>query len=240
MMPEKKSLSRIPGELYVVATPLGNLEDISLRALRILRTVCAIACEDTRQTIKILNRYKIKTKLISYFHPKEQQKIPKLLSLLLQGKDLALVSDAGTPGISDPGFPLIREALDRGIKVVPIPGPCAITAALSASGLPSHKFHFLSFPSPKKQATKKLLDTVKDEKETLVFYVPARKLPIFLQLIRETLGERKSVVARELTKRYEEFLRGTPSELIVETEKKEIKGEVTLLVEGKPRKSSQT
>jgi 16S rRNA (cytidine1402-2'-O)-methyltransferase len=184
MMPEKKSLSRIPGELYVVATPLGNLEDISLRALRILRTVCAIACEDTRQTIKILNRYKIKTKLISYFHPKEQQKIPKLLSLLLQGKDLALVSDAGTPGISDPGFPLIREALDRGIKVVPIPGPCAITAALSASGLPSHKFHFLSFPSPKKQATKKLLDTVKDEKETLVFYVPARKLPIFLQLIR--------------------------------------------------------
>jgi 16S rRNA (cytidine1402-2'-O)-methyltransferase len=238
-MPEKKSYLKIRGELYVVATPLGNLEDISLRALRILRNVFAIACEDTRQTIKILNTYKIKTKLISYFHPKEQQKIPKLLSLLLQGKNIALVSDAGTPGISDPGYPLIREALARGIKVVPIPGPCAITAALSASGLPTHKFHFLSFPSPKKHAMKKMLDTVKNERETLVFYIPARKVPTFLQLIRETLGERQIVLARELTKLHEEFLRGTPSELLFEAEKREIKGEVTLLIEGKPKKRPQ-
>jgi len=238
-MPEKKSDLKARGELYVVATPLGNLEDMSLRALRILRNVSAIACEDTRQTIKILNKYKIKTKLISYFHPKEQQKIPKLLSFLLQGKDIALVSDAGTPGISDPGYPLIKEALARGIKVVPIPGPSAITAALSASGLPTQKFHFLSFPSPKKHAMKKILDTAKNERETLVFYIPARKVPQFLQLIRETLGERQIVVARELTKLHEEFLRGTPSELLFETEKREIKGEVTLLIEGKPKKRSQ-
>jgi 16S rRNA (cytidine1402-2'-O)-methyltransferase len=237
-MPEKKTSSKMQGKLYVVATPIGNLEDISLRALKILGKVSAIACEDTRQTIKILNKYNLKKKLISYFHPKEQQKIPKILSLLQQGKDVALVSDAGTPGISDPGYPLIREALVRGVKVVPIPGASAITAALSASGLPANKFHFLSFPSPKKHAAKKMLDTVKDERTTLVFYVPTRKLSTFLQLIRETLGERQVVVARELTKLHEEFLRGTPSELLFELEKREIKGEVTLLIGGKSKKEA--
>jgi 16S rRNA (cytidine1402-2'-O)-methyltransferase len=235
-MPEKKSSKETQGKLYVVATPIGNLEDISLRALRILGNVSAIACEDTRQTIKILNKYNIKKKLISYFHPKEQQKIPKLLSILQEGQDVALVSDAGTPGISDPGYPLIREALAQGVEVVPIPGASAITAALSASGLPTHKFHFLSFPSPKKHATKKMLDAIKNERETLVFYVPTRKLSIFLHLIREILGERQIVVAKELTKLHEEFLRGTPSELLFEIEKREIKGEVTLLIGGKSKK----
>ncbi len=236
-MTEPKSPSTTPGTLYVVATPLGNLEDISLRALRILRDVSAIACEDTRKTIKILNKYNIKKRLISYFHPKEHQKVPKLLSILQQGEDLALVSDAGTPGISDPGYPLIQEALARGIRVVPVPGPSAVAAALSASGLPTHEFHFLSFPSPKKHAVKKMLDTVKNGKATLVFYIPARKVPSFLHLIRETLGERKTVIAREMTKLYEEFLRGTPSELLSETEKIEIKGEVTLLVAGRSKKN---
>jgi len=237
-MPEKKSSIETRGKLYVVATPIGNLEDISLRALKILGNVSVIACEDTRQTIKILNKYKIKKKLISYFHPKEQQKITRLLSLLQQGKDVALVSDAGTPGISDPGYPLIREALAQGVKVVPIPGASAITAALSASGLPAHKFHFLSFPSPKEHAAKKMLDTVKDEKATLIFFVPTRKLSAFLHLIRETLGERQIVVARELTKIHEEFLRGTASELLFELEKREIKGEVTLLIGGKSKKEA--
>lgn len=237
-MPEKKPPSRARGKLYIIATPIGNLEDISLRALKILGNVSAIACEDTRQTIKILNKYNIKKRLISYFHPKEQQKLPKLLSLLGEGRDIALVSDAGTPGISDPGYPLIREALAQGVKVVPIPGASAITAALSASGLPTHKFHFLSFPSPKKAAVKKMLDAVKNERETLVFYVPIRKLTAFLHLIREALGERQVVVAREMTKLHEEFLRGTPSELLLELEKREVKGEVTLLVRGKSRKET--
>lgn len=227
---------KAPGILYVVATPLGNLEDISFRALRILGDVSVIACEDTRRTIKILNKFNLKNKLISYFHPKEQKKIPKLLSILQQGRDVALVSDAGTPGISDPGFPLIKEALARGIKVVPIPGPSAVAAALSASGLPSHEFHFFSFPSPKKLAMKKMLEKVENERATLVFYIPARKVLTFLCLIRETLGERQVVIARELTKLHEEFLRGTPSELLLEVEKKGIRGEVTLLIGGKSKK----
>lgn len=235
-MPEKKSPMKAPGILYVVATPLGNLEDISFRALRILGDVSVIACEDTRRTIKILNKFNLKNKLISYFHPKEQKKIPKLLSILQQGRDVALVSDAGTPGISDPGFPLIKEALARGIKVVPIPGPSAVAAALSASGLPCHEFHFFSFPSPKKLAMKKMLEKVENERATLVFYIPARKVLTFLCLIRETLGERQVVIARELTKLHEEFLRGTPSELLLEVEKKGIRGEVTLLIGGKSKK----
>jgi len=142
----------VAGRLYIVATPVGNLEDITLRALRVLGEVAAIACEDTRQTIKVLNRFGIKKPLISYFQPKEGRRVPEIIRLLKEGKDVALVSDAGTPGISDPGFPLIREALKEGIPVVPVPGPSAVTAALSASGLPTHRFLFVGFPPPKKTA----------------------------------------------------------------------------------------
>ncbi len=239
-MKEEKSSSQKLGRLFVVATPIGNLEDITHRALRVLEDVSVIACEDTRQTIKILNKYGIKKRLISYFHPKEQQKIPKILSILLQDEDVALVSDAGTPGISDPGYPLIKEALAHGIQIVPIPGPSAVTAALSASGLPSHRFLFLSFPSPKKQAIKKMLESLKDEKSTLVFYIPARKASAFLHFIHETLGERQIVIARELTKVHEEFLRGTTSNLLFRLEKAELKGELTLLIEGSSKKKLKT
>lgn len=238
-MTEKKQVHKKDGKLFIVATPIGNLEDISLRALRVLEEVAAIACEDTRQTIKILNKYNIKKRLLSYFHPKEQKKIPKIIGLLKEGKDVALVSDAGTPGIADPGYPLIREAMSHGITIVPIPGPSAVTTALSAAGLPTHKFLFLGFPSPKKEASRKFLASLESETATLIFYLPSRKLSAFLKIIREVLGERKTVIARELTKKHEEFLRGTPTELLEVLGEKAPRGELTILVEGQPKKSKK-
>ena len=227
------------GRLFIVATPIGNLDDISFRALKTLEDASVIACEDTRQTIKILNKYHIKKRMISYFHPKEQKKIPKILSILKQGEDVALVSDAGTPGIADPGYPLIREALAQGIKIIPIPGPSALTVALSASGLPTHRFLFLGFPSPKKGTSRKSLESLKKESATLIFYLPTRRLPGFLKIVQETLGERTVVIARELTKKHEEFVRGSPIELLKTLEKQPWKGELTLLIEGQKKKSPQ-
>ncbi len=238
-MPENKKDPDIDGRLFIVATPIGNLEDISLRAIKVLDEVSVIACEDTRQTIKILNKYKIKKKMLSYFHPKEQKKVPKIINILREGKDVALVSDAGTPGIADPGYPLIKEALAQGIAIIPIPGPSAATTALSAAGLPTHKFLFLSFPSPKKEASRKLLESLKTETATLIFYLPSRKLADFLKIIQQTLGKRRVVIARELTKIHEEFLRGSPGQLLRGLEKKPLKGELTLLVEGWTKKPSR-
>jgi len=231
-MQGENSALKPSGNLYVVATPIGNLEDLTFRALRTLGEVSVIVCEDTRRTRKLLNKYSIKKKLISYYHPKESQKIPQIISLLKQGKDVALVTDSGTPGISDPGYPLIREAITQGIKIIPIPGPAAITAALSVAGLPTHRFLFLGFLPPKKEATKKLLVSLKNEKATLVFYLPTRKLLSFLDLARETIGNRQIVIAREMTKIYEEFLRGTTEELLKKLEDKKLKGEATVLIQG--------
>lgn len=231
-MQEENSTLKPSGDLYVVATPIGNLEDLTFRALRTLGEVSVIVCEDTRRTRKLLNKYSIKKKLISYYHPKESQKIPQIISLLKQGKDVALVADSGTPGISDPGYPLIREAITQGIKIIPIPGPAAITAALSVAGLPTHRFLFLGFLPPKKEATKKLLASLKNEKATLVFYLPTRKLLSFLDLTLETIGNRQIVIAREMTKIYEEFLRGTTEELLKKLEEKKLKGEATVLISG--------
>jgi 16S rRNA (cytidine1402-2'-O)-methyltransferase len=225
------------GVLYIVATPIGNLEDLTFRALKTLEIVDRIACEDSRRTRKLLTKYGLKKGLISYFQPKERQKVPLIINLLKQGKDVALVSDAGTPGISDPGFPLIREALANGIKVIPIPGVSALTAALSAAGLPTHRVLFVGFPPPKNEAMRKLLRSIKEEPGTIVFYLPPRKLAVFCQLIQEILGERPVVIARELTKLHEEFLRGTPAELIPILDNKTVKGEATVLV-GPELKSS--
>jgi len=222
----------VAGRLYIIATPIGNLEDITLRALRLLGEVAAIACEDTRQTVKILNRYGIKKPLLSYFQPREGQRIPEILGILEEGRDVALVSDAGTPGISDPGFPLIREALKKGVQVVPVPGPAAVTAALSAAGLPTHRFLFAGFPPPKPAGLRKLLLGLAAEEATLVFYLPTRRLAEFLAAVIETLGDRRVVVARELTKVHEEFLRGTASELAATIGARTIKGEATVLIEG--------
>ncbi len=231
-MQGENSALKPSGDLYVVATPIGNLEDLTFRALRTLGEVSVIVCEDTRRTRKLLNKYSIKKRLISYYHPKENQKIPQIISLLKQRKDVALVTDSGTPGISDPGYPLIREAITQGIKIIPIPGPAAITAALSVAGLPTHRFLFLGFLPPKKEATKKLLVSLKNEKATLVFYLPTRKLLSFLDLTRETIGNRQIVIAREMTKIYEEFLRGTTEELLKKLEDKKLKGEATVLISG--------
>jgi 16S rRNA (cytidine1402-2'-O)-methyltransferase len=221
------------GTLYVVATPVGNLEDITLRAIRILKEVEAIACEDTRQTAKLLNKYEIRKRLISYFQPRERRRIPEIVSLLKAGRDVALVSDAGTPGISDPGFPLIREALKEGIRVIPVPGPSAFAAALSASGLPTHRALFAGFPPPKSEATRKLLLSLKDEEATLIFYLPVRRIPEFLHLILETLGDRRMVIAREITKIHEEFIRGAARDLLEAALKRTFKGEATVLIEGR-------
>ena len=223
------------GTLFVVGTPIGNLEDLTLRALRVLKDVSVIACEDTRQTHKLLSRYSIKKKMISYFHPRETQKIPQIIGLLKEGKSVALVSDAGTPGISDPGFPLIREAIKQEIDIKVIPGVSALTAALSGGGLPTHRFLFLGFAPSKKAAVKKLLTSLKEEASTLVFFLPPRRLPSFLQDIEDTLGDRQIVVAREMTKIYEEFLRGSPAELRIQIEASLPKGEATVLIQGLTR-----
>jgi len=225
----------LPGSLYIVATPIGNLEDITFRAVRVLGEVAAIACEDTRHTLKLLNKYGIKKELISYYQPREGQKIPLILDILKKGKDMALVSDSGTPGISDPGFRLVREALKEGIRVIPIPGPTASTAALSASGLPTHRFLFAGFPPPKKEACKKWLMSLRDEQATLILYLPARKAIDFLRAVLEILGDRKVVIARELTKIYEEFTRGSGQEVMNAIEHRTLKGELTVLISGKSK-----
>jgi len=226
-----------PGTLFVVATPIGNLEDMTFRAVRVLGEVGAIACEDTRQTLKLLNRYQIKKPLISYYQPHEGRKIPEILGLLLGGKDIALVSDSGTPGISDPGYRLVVEALRSGIKVVPVPGPNAAASALSASGLPTHRFVFIGFPPPKAAAVRKLLLSLVETEGTLVFYLPTRKVEDFLGLVLETMGDRFAVIARELTKIHEEFIRGQVSALLAKPGISSLKGEAVALIQGKSRKA---
>jgi 16S rRNA (cytidine1402-2'-O)-methyltransferase len=222
----------MPGALYVVATPIGNLDDITLRAIRTLKEVAVIACEDTRRTGLLLARYEIKSRLISYYEPREGRRIPQLMALLKEGRDVALVSDAGTPAISDPGFKLVREAVREGIRVVPIPGPSALAAALSAGGLPTHRFLFAGFPPPKAEALRKSLSALAEQDGTLIFYLPGRKLASFLAAVMETLGDRDVVIARELTKIHEEFIRGKASELAIVAESRGYKGEMTLLVAG--------
>lgn len=215
-----------------MATPIGNLEDLTFRALRVLSQVDFIACEDTRQTIKLLNKYNLKKRLISYYQPKENQKIPMIMNLLQEGKDLALVSDAGTPGLSDPGFRLIKEAIRESIQLIPIPGASAAIAALTASGLPTDRFLFIGFPPHKKEKTRKLLESIKNEDSTLVFYLPVRKIMPFLEMTQEILGNREAVIAREMTKIHEEFIRGSIEEIIEKLKAKILKGEATVLVKG--------
>jgi 16S rRNA (cytidine1402-2'-O)-methyltransferase len=222
--------------LFIVATPIGNLEDLTFRALRVLKQVEAIACEDTRQTLKLLSKYDIHKKLISYYQPKEDRKIPQIVRLLLEGKDVALVSDSGTPGVSDPGFRLIREVIKSGIKVIPVPGPSALIAALSASGMATHRFLFLGFPPPKKEKMRKWLYALKEEAATLIFYLPMRRLADFLELVEETLGNREAVVAREITKIHEEFIRGEVRQLREKLDKISLRGEATLLIQGNSKK----
>jgi len=220
--------------LYIMATPIGNLEDFSLRGLRILKEVDLILSEDTRTTKKLLAHYQISKPTISYHQYSRLTKIKYILEQLKQDKDLALVSEAGTPGISDPGTELINYLVDclPNLKIIPIPGPSALTTALSVSGLPTHRFLFIGFPPPKKEATRKLLHSLREERATLVFYLPTRRIISFLHFALETIGNRQIVIAREMTKIYEEFLRGNAEDLIEKLEGKNLKGEATILIQG--------
>ncbi len=224
------------GTLYIVSTPIGNLEDITLRALRILKEVDLIAAEDTRHTGLLLKHFGIQKPLTSYFEGNELKKREWILSRLKQGDRIALVSDAGTPGISDPGFRLIQIAIENQIPIVPIPGPSAVITALSVSGLPTDAFLFKGFLPHKSKKRKDLLKQLAETKETLIFYESPHRLTETLRDILDILGDREIVLTRELTKFYEEILRGKVSEIQHQLAEKKIKGEITLVISGKTRR----
>lgn len=221
------------GILYVVATPIGNMGDITYRAVDVLHNADLIAAEDTRHTARLLAHYAIETPLISCHEHNESQRIALLLQKLESGGQLALVSDAGTPMVSDPGYRLVNAALEAGVKVVPIPGACAAVAALSVSGLGVDRFCFAGFLPKKKKQRQEMLTGLAGAEETLIFYESPRRLEALLRDLQNHLGDRAAVVAREITKRYEEFLRGTLSVLLDAVSRREsVKGEVTVLVSG--------
>ena len=216
-----------------MATPIGNLDDITVRALQVLRTADCIASEDTRCTGRLLAHHRIKTRLISYHEHNERRRTPQLMARLQDGQTVALVSDAGTPTLSDPGFILVREAAAAGITIRPIPGPSAAVAALSVSGLPTDAFIFLGFAPRKPRRLEQHLQSLRDEPRTLIWYESPRRLQNLLNALLHVMGDRPAVVGREMTKRYEEFLRGPLSQLIARLDARdEIKGEITLLVAG--------
>jgi 16S rRNA (cytidine1402-2'-O)-methyltransferase len=221
--------SKLAGMLFLVGTPIGNLEDITFRALRTLKEVDLIACEDTRRTQQLLNHYAIKTPTVSYHEHNELTRAPELVMQLEEGSHIALVSDAGMPVISDPGHRLVALAIRHEIRVVPIPGASAFVAALSAAGLPVDKFRFLGFLPSKKGQRRRALEEVKGASKTLVFYEAPHRLLDMLADLRDALGDPPVVVAREVTKVHEEFLRGTASEVLARLKKKPVKGEITVL-----------
>ena len=225
--------SQVSGTLYVVATPIGNMDDITLRALKILRAVDRIAAEDTRRTGRLLTHHGIHKPLVSYHEHNERQRTPELLDLLAGGESIALVSDAGTPAISDPGYVLVHEAAQKGIAVSPVPGPSAAISALSAAGLPTDAFVFLGFPPRKSGRRQRELKSLVNESRTLIWYESPHRIMRFVGEVHGVLGDRYAVIGREITKRYEEFIRGPLSKLTAELiGREEIKGEVTFLVAG--------
>ncbi len=218
------------GRLYVVGTPIGNLEDITLRAIRILKEVNLIACEDTRRTQKLLNAYKIQTRTISYHEHNEMTRAPELVIEMEEGSSIALVTDAGMPVVSDPGFRLVHLAVRHSIPVIPVPGASAFVAALAASGMPVDKFRFLGFLPSKKGERRKALEDLIPASRTLIFYEAPHRLAEMLKDVREILGDRELVVAREVTKVHEEFMRGTISSTLEYLKRRPAKGEITVLI----------
>src|SRR5512136_596539 len=224
------------GILYIVSTPIGNREDITLRALRILKEVDLIAAEDTRRTGLLLKHFGIQAPLTSYFEGNELKKREFILAQLKEGKNVALVSDAGTPGISDPGFRLIQLAIENQLPIVPIPGSSAVITALSVSGLPTDAFFFKGFLPHKSKKRRDLLKQMEEVKETLIFYESPHRISETLSDILEILGDREIVLTRELTKVYEEIIRGKVSEIQNQVGDRTLKGEITLVISGKTRK----
>lgn len=227
------------GALYLCATPIGNLEDITVRVLRILKEVSIIAAEDTRHTRKLLSYYDIHTPLTSYHEHNKTEKGPKLISRLYQGQDIALVSDAGTPGISDPGQDLVALAVMEGIRIVPVPGPSAVITALVCSGLPTDKFVFEGFLPRVKKARAVTLEKIVAEDRTVIFYESPHRVVRTLQEIRKLAGERPIAVARELTKVYEEVVRGTLSSVIEKFVINQPRGEFVVVLGGRDKNKNE-
>lgn len=218
------------GKLYIVATPIGNLEDITLRALRILKEVDVIAAEDTRQTLKLLNHFEITKHLISYHRHNESTKCELLIEKLKNGENVALVSDAGTPGISDPGEEVIKRAIEEKIEIIPVPGACAMINALICSGIDTKEFTFMGFLPLNKKLRKEKLEEIKNINKTIILYEAPHKIKETLKDLKEIINKRKIVLARELTKIHEEFIRGNIEQLIENAEN--YKGEMVIIIEG--------
>lgn len=222
----------MPGKLYIVSTPIGNLDDITLRAIEILKSVDLIACEDTRRTMILLEKLGITKKLVSYYSYNEKQRAEELISLLKSGKNIALVSDSGTPGISDPGYALIKRAIDENIQVIPIPGATAFVCALVTSGLPMDEFVFVGF-LPHKKGRKTKLQKLAQEERTVILYESPHRILKTLNEILETFGDREIAVAKELTKIHEEIFRGRVSEVLKKLTPDKIKGEFVIIISGR-------
>ena len=220
------------GKLYLVATPIGNLEDMTYRAVRILKEVNIIAAEDTRNSIKLLNHFDIKTPMTSYHEHNKYEKADELLSLLIEGKDIAEITDAGTPGISDPGEELVKKCYEAGIEVVPIPGACAAINALVASGQPTRRFVFEAFLPADKKERNNVLDELKKDTRTLIIYEAPHRLVKTLSELFEALGDREATVCREITKKHETFFKTTLSEALSYYTENDPKGECIIIIRG--------
>ncbi|MBI2946754.1 MAG: 16S rRNA (cytidine(1402)-2'-O)-methyltransferase [Verrucomicrobia bacterium] len=218
------------GALYLVATPIGNLEDITLRALRTLRECDVVAAEDTRRTGQLLRHYEISKPILSYFRFNEAKRSEEIIERLRRGEKVALVTDAGSPGISDPGERVVRAAMEAGFRVEAVPGPCALVAALTASGLPAEEFHFIGFLPHKSGQRRKTLERLRNLNATLVLYESPHRIEKLLTELNEIFPDRSVVLARELTKKFEEFLRGSPAELLAVSQARSLKGEFVVLI----------
>lgn len=226
-----------PAGLYIVSTPIGNLGDMTARAVETLRAADAVACEDTRHTGLLLHRLGISARLVSYHDHNKLRRTPELLEMLRQGKRIALVADAGTPGISDPGFYLVRAAVAAGFRTIPVPGASALLAALVVSGLPCDRFVFEGFLPRREGRRRKRLEALAAEPRTIVLFEPGRRLLRLLKDLLELWGDREAVIGRELTKLHEEIIRGSLSKLVEELSERELKGETALVVAGNERES---
>jgi 16S rRNA (cytidine1402-2'-O)-methyltransferase len=222
----------IAGTLYLVSTPIGNLNDISFRAIEILKSVSFIASEDTRKSSILLKKYQINAKMIPYHNYNQKKMTPRIINSLKKGETVALISEAGTPGILDPAYHLVKTRIRENIRIIPVPGACAFISALVTSGLPCNRFIFEGF-LPQKKGRQKRINQIKDEEHTLVFYESPHRIKKTVNELLHSLGDRECVMAREITKIYEEFFRGTLNSLAEHLQKSKIKGEIVLIIKGK-------